>query len=422
MTTPTSIKQRRFLNSDGTLNVGQLRSEFPVLKRQIRNKKLTYLDSGATALKPRAVIDVVMQYLESGTANIHRGVHLLSEEATSAYEGARSSVQLFLNAASSDEIIFTAGTTFGINLVAYSFVEPLVKAGDEILITTLEHHANIVPWQLLCKRTGSLLKVAPIQDDGTLLLEDVKKCITGKTKFISATWVANAVGVVTPIKEMCALAKSLGIPILIDAAQAAAHRAIDVQDLDCDFLVFSGHKTLAMPGSGVLYGKSNRLASMGPFLGGGDMIKEVSFEGTTFADPPARFEAGTPGIVECISLGRACDFLRLEIGFDAIERYEHGLMAKAQAALQEVNGLNFVGAGRGIPIFSFNLPGIHAHDVGSIVDQYGVAVRTGHHCAQPLLKRLGVSSTVRACFSFINDDADIEALVHALWRAREIFA
>ena len=405
------------------LNIPLLQKQFPVLDRPIRGKRLVYLDNAATTLKPLRVINAVDRYYRFGTANIHRGVHLLSEEATSLYEEVRGLVQNFIHAKDEREIVFTTGTTGGINLVARSFVRPRLSAGDEILITTLEHHANIVPWQMLCEETGAKLVVAPIDDSGALLIEEFTKLISKKTKFISVSWVSNALGVINPVKEMIAAAKAHHIPIMVDAAQTVAHAPVDVQALDVDFLVFSGHKLYGPTGVGILYGKYAHLESMPPMIGGGDMIKTVTFEKTVYAEPPARFEAGTPAISQVIGLGEAIRFVTDDLDFDAVWNHEQNLLERGRAALSELPGIRIYGETKHkVPIFSMTVEGIHPHDVGSILDQHGIAVRTGHHCTQPLLARLGVSATVRASFSIYNTEADIDALVKGLWRTRELFA
>jgi cysteine desulfurase/selenocysteine lyase len=365
----------------------------------------------------------VERYYRKGTANIHRAVHLLSEEATELYEGTRSTVREFLNAQDEREVVFTTGTTGGINLVARSFVKPRLKSGDEILITCLEHHANIVPWQMLVEETGAKLVVAPISDEGALDLEAFRALMTPRTRFISCIWISNALGVINPIADVIKLAHSAGVPILIDAAQAVAHVPIDVVELGADFVAFSGHKLFGPTGVGVLWGKLRHLDEMPPFIGGGDMIKTVSFEKTVFAEAPAKFEAGTPDIASVIALGEAVKFVKDDIGFKAIKSWEDDLLQKAQTSLQEVVNLRIIGnAAPKVPIFSMVMGLIHPHDVGSILDSYGVAVRTGHHCTQPLMARLGVQATARASFSIYNDEEDIKSLVNALWKTQELFA
>lgn len=407
----------------GVLDVPALKQEFPVLARQVRGKRLVYLDSGATALKPLRVIRAIERYYREGTANIHRAVHLLSEEATELYESSRRVVHEFINAADENEVVFTSGATAGINLVALSFVAPRVKEGDEILITAMEHHANIVPWQMLCEKTGCRLVVAPVRDDASLDLDAFKKLINSRTKFISCVWTSNATGIINPVKAMVLAARSAGVPILVDAAQAVAHEAIDVQALGCDFLVFSGHKLFGPTGVGVLYGCYRHLEQMQPVIGGGDMIKSVSFEKTIFADPPSRFEAGTPDIASVIALQESIRFVTDDVGFEAIQRHESNLLRRTADALDEIPGLKVIGSTSSkVPVFSMTVDGIHPHDIGSILDLSGVAVRTGHHCAQPLMTRLGVPATARASFSIYNDEDDIDALVKALWKTKEMFA
>ncbi len=411
------------LAPNGVLDVKALRGEFPVLARDIRGKRLSYLDSAATTLKPLCVINAVDRYYRHGTANIHRAVHLLSEEATGLYEATRTAACQLLNAADEREVVFTTGTTGSINLVARSFVKPRLKAGDEILLTGMEHHANIVPWQMICEETGAKIIVAAINDDGSLDLASFKKLIGPRTKFISCVWISNALGVINPIKEMIDAANAAGVPILIDAAQAVAHVPIDVQTLGADFLAFSGHKLFGPTGVGVLWGKLQHLDAMPPMLGGGDMIKTVTFEKTVYADAPAKFEAGTPDIAAVIGLGEAIRFVTEDVGFKAIHSHEESLRNKAEAALRDVVNLKIIGTAEPkLPIFSIVMGNIHPHDVGSILDSYGVAIRTGHHCTQPLMARFGVQATSRASFSIYNNEEDIENLVKALWKTQELFA
>lgn len=417
------VSKPKYLLPSGELDISALRKEFPVLSRSIRGKRLVYLDNAATALKPLRVIESIERYYREGTSNIHRGVHLLSEEATGLYESVRVTAREFLNADYEREIVFTTGTTAGINLVARSFVRPRLHPGDEVLITALEHHANIVPWQMICEESGAKLTVAPINDLGELDLIAFERLITARTKFVSVTWISNALGVINPVEAMVDIARRHKVPILIDAAQAVAHASIDVQRLKPDFLVFSGHKLFGPTGVGVLYGRLEHLEAMPPLFGGGDMIKEVSFERTIYADPPARFEAGTPPIADVIALGEAMKFTRDDVGFDAIKRHEDRLLGEATVALADVAGLKVIGASRRkVPIFSFVMDGIHPHDIGSILDQHGIAIRTGHHCAQPLMARLGVSATARASFSVLNSTDDITALIFGLSKVKEIFA
>jgi len=408
---------------NGNLDVSALKAVFPVLERPVRGQRLVYLDSGATALKPLRVIEAIDRYYRFSSANIHRAVHFLSEEATSLYEAARSGTKTFLNASDEREIVFTSGTTAGINLVAKSFVAPRLKPGDEILITAMEHHANIVPWQMLRDQYGCKLVIAPILDDGSLDFDAFSALIGPKTRFISCVWTSNATGIVNPVKKIVGAAKAAGVPILIDAAQTVAHEPIDVQSLGCDFLVFSGHKLFGPTGVGVLYGRYQHLEEMPPMIGGGDMIKSVTFEKTVYAEPPARFEAGTPDIAAVLGLAEAIKFVTEDVGFAAIKKHEQKILEAADAALKDITGLKIVGtAAPKAPIFSMILSNIHPHDVGSILDLSGVAVRTGHHCAQPLMARFGVPATARASFSIYNDEADVAALVKALWKTREMFA
>jgi cysteine desulfurase/selenocysteine lyase len=411
------------LAPNGLLNIEAVRKEFPVLARDIRGKRLSYLDSSATTLKTLLVINAVYRYYRFGTANIHRAVHLLSEEATGLYEATRSLTQSFLNAVDEREVVFTTGTTGSINLVARSFVRQRLKAGDEILLTAMEHHANIVPWQMVAEETGAKIIVAPVLGDGSLDLASFKNLISSRTKFISCVWISNALGIINPVKDMIQAAKAARVPILIDAAQAVAHVPIDVQALGADFLAFSGHKLFGPTGVGVLWGKMEHLESMPPMIGGGDMIKTVTFEKTVYADAPAKFEAGTPDIAAVIGLGEAIRFVSEDLGFAAIHSYEETLRRKAEAALREVVNLKIIGTAEPkLPIFSIVMGNIHPHDVGSILDSYGVAIRTGHHCTQPLMARFGVQATSRASFSIYNDDEDIQSLVKALWRTQELFA
>lgn len=397
------------------------RETFPILKRTVNGKPLVYLDNGASTQKPQAVIDTLTRYYSNENSNIHRGVHLLSVEATGAYEDARHTVAEFIEAADDSEIIFTRGTTESVNLVAYSFVEPLIEAGDEILITHMEHHANIVPWQLLCDRTGAILKVTPVDDNGVLDLEAFKSLLSDKTKIASFVHVSNAIGTINPVKEMIAAAKAKNIPTLLDAAQSIQHMAVSVKDLGCDFLAFSGHKIFGPTGIGVLYGKRELLDTMRPYQGGGDMISHVTFEGTTYKEPPSRFEAGTPHIAGAIGLGAAIKYVQA-LGLETIATYEKELIEYAVAHLKTIPGLTIIGnppnrAGA----ISFVMANAHPHDIGTILDTEGVAIRSGHHCCEPLIKRLGVVATTRASFSFYNNPADIDALVSALKKVSILF-
>ncbi|MDG2335728.1 MAG: cysteine desulfurase [Myxococcota bacterium] len=403
------------------LDVAAIRKDFPILEREIRGKPLVYLDSAASAQKPRAVLEAIQNFYANAYANIHRGVYQLSAEATALYESGRDRVQGFIGAADRREIVFVRNATEAINLVARTFGETQFKSGDEILITALEHHANIVPWQMLGGRRGTKLKVVPVDDRGELDLQAYEALLGERTKLVALTHVSNAIGTILPLKKMIALAKAKGIPVLVDGAQAAPHTRVDVQDLGCDFYAFSGHKLFGPSGIGVLYGRLPLLQAMPPFLGGGDMIETVSFEKTTYAEPPNRFEAGTPDIAGVVGLEAAIDYVE-GVGIDAIEAWEQSLLAKADAALTEIDGLRIIGRARDkAAVLSFVLEGIHAHDVGTALDQAGVAVRVGHHCAQPLMTRFGVPATVRASFSLYNTPAEIDVLVAALRETRELF-
>lgn len=404
------------------LSADFIRSQFPILARRVHGKRLVYLDSGATYLKPLQVLNAMFDHYKNGAANIHRGVHTLSEEATHRYEGVRENVRAFIGAASAKEIIFTSGVTGGINLVAYSFGRTHIKAGDEVVLTEMEHHGNIVPWQLLRDMTGCTIKVVPISDRGELDLGALQDLLTTRTKLLALTHVSNVLGTINPIKDITAAAHSKNIPVLVDGAQAVAHIPVDVQDLDADFYVFSGHKLLATSGTGVLYGKTKYLEQMPPFLGGGDMIKSVTFEKTIYADLPAKFEAGTPNIGATIGLGTAIRFLQ-QLGWETIHKHEQTLLEYGTAVLGKIPGLRIIGTAQNkISIISFVVDGIHPHDLGTLLDQEGVAVRTGHHCAQPLMQRLGVPATVRACFSFYNTKDDVDILASAIRKAQEVFA
>ena len=398
----------------------KIRADFPVLQRQVHGRDLIYLDNAATSLKPFPVIKKITDYYTHGTANIHRAVHTLSEEATSAFEETREKVAQFINAPASTNIVFSSGTTAAINLIALRFVRPSLKAGDEVLISEMEHHANIVPWQIICEEAGAILKVAHVQDDGELDLTDLKNKISAKTKFLSVVHVSNALGTINPISEICKLAQEKNIPILIDGAQAVLHEKIDVQKLGCDFYVFSAHKMLGPTGVGLLYGKAAHLEHMPPLFGGGDMIKHVSFKKTTFADAPARFEAGTPDIASVIGLGAGIEYL-YSVGLNNIAEYEHELTQYAFAALSKVPKIKILGAAKKrIPVFTFELEDVHAHDLGTLLDRRGIAVRTGHHCTQPLMERFKVEATTRASFSFYNLKSEVDFLIQGIENARAI--
>ena len=406
---------------DVSFDVARIREDFPILAQRVHGKPLVYLDNAATAQKPQSVIDALSRYYATDNANIHRGLHQLSERATEAFEGARGKVQRFINAGDAREIVFVRGSTEGINLVAQSYGRKHVRAGDEILVTTMEHHSNIVPWQLLCEEKGAYLRVVPINDDGELLVEEYERLLTAKTRLVSVAHVSNALGTINPIRKLIELAHRRNIPVLIDGAQAAPHMKIDVRELGCDFYVFSGHKLFGPTGIGVLYGKTALLEEMPPYQGGGDMILSVTFEKTTYNTLPYKFEAGTPHIAGAIGLGAAIDYVN-RIGIDAIAAYEGELLAYATAAVSGIEGVKIIGTAKEkAGVISFIMDGAHAHDVGTILDQEGVAIRTGHHCAMPIMERFGVPATARASLAFYNTREDIDALVTAMHQVREVF-
>lgn len=405
-----------------SFDVQKVREDFPILKETVHGKPLVYLDNAATSQKPRSVIDATTRYYSADNSNIHRGVHLLSQRATTDYEDSRVKVQNFINAAHSQEIIFVRGTTEAINLVVNSYGRANVRAGDEILITTMEHHSNIVPWQILCEEKGATLRVVPINDEGDLILEEFDKLLNSRTKFVSLVHVSNALGTINPVRRIIESAHGLGIPVLLDGAQAAPHTKIDVQALDCDFYAFSGHKLFGPTGIGVLYGKSQLLEAMPPYQGGGDMIATVTFEKTTYNTLPYKFEAGTPNIAGTIALGTAIDYVN-QIGLDNIAKYEHELLAYGTEALSTIPGLRLIGTAKEkASVFSFVLEGIHPHDVGTILDREGIAIRTGHHCTMPLMNRLGIPATSRASLAFYNTKDEIDALVAGIYKVKEVFA
>ncbi|MCB1214029.1 MAG: cysteine desulfurase [Deltaproteobacteria bacterium] len=403
------------------LDIEAIRQDFPVLHQAIRGKPLVYLDNAASTQKPRAVIQAVKDFYEKDYSNIHRGVHTLSERATIAYESARNEVAHFLNAKSEKEIVFVRGATEAINLVSQSWGKKFLKAGDEVLISHMEHHANIVPWQLLREQIGIELKVIPITDQGELDLEAFEKLLSKKTKLLSLVHISNTLGTINPVKDCIKKAHALGIPVLIDGAQAVAHQSVDVQDLDADFYVFSSHKVFSPSGVGVLYAKEAILDSMPPYQGGGDMILTVSFEKTTYNEIPHKFEAGTPNIEGVIGLGHGIQYLK-HLGLDKIKAYEEELLSKATLALKEIEGLQIIGEAKNkVSVISFVLKDIHPHDIGTLLDNEGVAVRTGHHCTMPLMKRLGLPATARASFAFYNTVEEIDALLRALEKAKKVF-
>ncbi|MBU7570090.1 MAG: cysteine desulfurase, partial [Flavobacterium sp.] len=383
------------------LDIQSIRAEFPILSQKVNGKPLVYFDNAATSQKPKVVIDAISAYYEQINANIHRGVHKLSQLATDAYEISRSKIQHHINARHNHEVIFTSGTTHGINLVSNGFAA-ILKAGDEVMVSNLEHHSNIVPWQMLCERTGAKLTVIPMNNQGELVLEEFEKLLSEKTKIVAVNHISNALGTINPIKEIIEKAHKAGAAVLIDGAQAAPHIKPDVQELDCDFYVFSGHKICGPTGSGILYGKEAWLNKLPPYQGGGEMIKEVTFEKTTYAELPHKFEAGTPNIEGGIVLGTAIDYLN-SIGFDNIAAYEHELLEYGTQRLLEIEGLKIYGTSKNkTSVISFNIEGIHPYDIGAIVDKLGIAVRTGHHCAQPIMSFFNIPGTVRASFAFYN--------------------
>ena len=414
-TKPAAVEQALVLDTE------HIRADFPALHQEVHGKPLVYLDNAATTQKPRAVIDAVRSFYERDCANIHRGVHALSQRATVAFEQARTTVKKHLGAADSREIVFTRGATESINLVAASFVRPRLQAGDEVLISTMEHHSNIVPWQLLCEERGAHLKVIPIDDNGDVILDEYEKLLSDRTRIVGIVHVSNALGTVNPVRQMVEMAHARGVPVLVDGAQAVPHLTVDVRELGCDFYVFSGHKVYGPTGIGVLYGKRAHLLKMVPYQGGGDMILSVTFAKTTFNEPPHRFEAGTPNIEGAIGLATALVYVD-GFGMDAVAAHEDELLSRATAAVLEVPGVRLIGtARRKASVLSFVMEGIHPHDIGTILDAEGVAVRAGHHCAQPVMARYGVSATVRASFGLYNRPEEIGALVEGLHRVREVF-
>jgi cysteine desulfurase / selenocysteine lyase len=402
-------------------DVWNIREDFPILKRQVHGKPLVYLDNAATSQKPQVVIDTVQRYYAEENANIHRGAYYLSEKATQAYEDARVKVQHFLHAASEREIIFTRSVTEAINLVAHCYGRKTLNAGDEIIISAMEHHSNIVPWQILCEEKGAILRVVPIDDEGEFLLDEFEKLLTSKTKLVAVTHVSNALGTITPVRQIIDMAHDRHIPVLIDGAQAVPHFTVDVQELDCEFYGFSGHKLYGPTGIGVLYGKAELLESMPPYQGGGDMIRSVTFEKTLYAPIPSKFEAGTPHIEGGIGLGAAIDYLE-GIGMETINTYEQELLAYAMSAVRAIPGVRIFGTAREkAGVISFSLEGVHPHDIATILDQEGIAIRTGHHCAQPVMERFGVPAMARASLAFYNTKSEIDALVAGLHRVKEVF-
>jgi cysteine desulfurase/selenocysteine lyase len=406
---------------ESSFDVKRIREDFPILKQKVHGKPLVYLDNAATSQKPSKVIDAIIRFYTHDCSNVHRGVHLLSERATEAYEGARNKVQRFLNAPDAQQIVFVRGTTEGINLVAQTYGRQNVRAGDEILITAMEHHSNIVPWQILCEQNNALLRVAPIDDRGELILEEFEKLLNVRTRLVAITHVSNALGTLNPVRQLIRMAHALKVPVLVDGAQATPHMKVDVQELDCDFYAFSGHKVFGPTGIGALYGKAELLEAMPPFQGGGDMISSVTFEKTIYNVIPYKFEAGTPNIADVYGLGAALDYVN-QIGLANITSYEHALLSYATEAIQQIPGVKIIGTAREkAGVISFVLDGVHAHDVGTILDREGIAVRTGHHCAQPVMDRFGVPATVRASLAFYNTKQEINALAAGIERVKAVF-
>ncbi len=404
------------------LEVEQIRRDFPILQSTVRGKPLVYFDNAATSQKPQVVIDALVQYYRAQNANVHRGVHYLSELATRAYEDGREVVRRFLNAASTREIIFVRGTTEGINLVAHSYGRRYLRAGDEIIITAMEHHSNIVPWQMLCEETGAKLRVIPINTAGEWIWEEAVKLFNPKTKFVAAVHVSNSLGTINPIRRLIQLAHEWHAPVLIDGAQAVPHQPVNVAELDCDFYTFSGHKVFGPTGIGVLYGKEALLEKMAPYQGGGDMIKSVTFAKTTYNDLPYRFEAGTPDIAGAVGLAKALEYVS-KLGYDRIAAHEHELLQYATAALATLKPLRLIGTAREkASVVSFVLEGIHPHDVGTILDRDGIAIRTGHHCTQPVMEFFNIPATSRASFAFYNTTSEIDALVEGVHKVIKIMS
>ena len=417
LTNPRTARKKTVREFD----VRKIREDFPILKQKIHGKPLIYLDNAASTQKPQVVIDTIKRYYETDNANVHRGVHLLSERATKQYEDARIKVQRFLDAAQPREVIFVRGTTEAINLVAQTFGRMTVGAGDEVVISHMEHHSNIVPWQILCEEKGAVLRVAPITDEGELRLDEYEKLLNPRTKIVAITHVSNTLGTINPIRRIIELAHQRGIPVLVDGAQAVPHMAVDVQELDCDFYAFSGHKLYGPTGIGVLYGKLAMLEAMPPYQGGGDMISSVTFAKTTYNVLPHKFEAGTPNIAGVIGLGAAIDYLN-GLGLDNVAAYERELLAHATEALARIPSVRFIGTARERSgAVSFVMDGIHPHDIGTILDQEGIALRTGHHCTQPLMVRCGVPATARAALAFYNTHEEIDALVKGIHKVKEVF-
>ncbi|WP_439404252.1 cysteine desulfurase [Bradyrhizobium sp. DASA03076] len=415
MTTHPAVK-------NGAYDVARVRQDFPALAMQVYGKKLVYLDNAASAQKPSAVLDRMTQAYTSEYANVHRGLHYLANAATEAYEGGRTKVAQFINAPRTEEVIFTRNATEAINLVASSWGGPNIGEGDEIVISIMEHHSNIVPWHFLRERQGAVIKWAPVDDEGNFLIDEFEKLLSPKTKLVAITQMSNALGTIVPVKDVVKIAHGRGIPVLVDGSQGAVHLPVDVQDIGCDFYVFTGHKVYGPTGIGVLWAKYDHLVAMRPFNGGGEMIREVSREIVTYGDPPHKFEAGTPAIIEAVGLGAAIDYVN-SIGKERIAAYEADLTAYAQERLREINSLRLIGTARGKgPVISFELRGAHAHDVATVIDRQGIAVRAGTHCVMPLLERFNVTATCRASFGMYNTREEVDHLAQALLKARDLFA
>lgn len=418
MRTTTNVIAREVMEK--SFDVEKIREDFPILNQKVDGKPLVYLDNAATSQKPQAVLDAMMRYYLEENSNIHRGVHYLSEKATQSYEAARDQVQHYLNVEHRQEIIFVRGTTEGVNLVASSYGRSNIKQGDEIIISAMEHHSNIVPWQILCEEKGAKLRIIPMNDAGELLLEEYEKLFNSRTKFVSVNHVSNALGTINPIKQIIEIAHQHGVPALIDGAQAIPHMRIDVRELDCDFYAFSGHKMFGPTGVGILYAKKNLLEAMPPYHGGGDMIKSVTFEKTIYNDLPNKFEAGTPNIAGGVGLGATIDYLN-QIDLAAVSMHEQEILEYATEALSSIKGLRIIGTAKEkASVISFVLDGIHPHDVGTILDDDGIAIRTGHHCAQPVMQRFGIPATARASFALYNTKEEVDALVKGIYRVIEV--
>jgi cysteine desulfurase / selenocysteine lyase len=422
MSTSPDVRRETRPSSAVAIDLSAVRRDFPILSRQVHGKPLVYLDNAASSQKPRSVIEAERCLYEEYYANVHRGVHSLSMESTDAYEAGRVKAQAFLNAASTREIVFTRGTTEAINLVAATFGRTRVGAGDEVLVSGLEHHSNIVPWQMLCQEKGARLRSVPINDDGEVILEELERLLTPRTRILGMAHVSNALGTINPVAQIIEMAHARGVPVLLDGAQAAPHVAVDVQALGCDFYAFSGHKIYGPSGIGVLYGRASLLEEMPPYQGGGDMILSVSFEKTTYNELPYKFEAGTPNIAGVIGLGAALDWVS-GIGLERIAAHEHELLEYGTRRLLEIPGLRIIGTAREkAAVLSFVMEGVHPHDMGTVLDYEGVAVRTGHHCAQPVMERFGVPATTRASLAVYNTKPEIDVLVNGIQKAREMFA